>query len=87
AVVVTSYPLALVTEKTNVSKRKEKIVVTLDSKGSDMSKVKCYNCKKEGHFAKNYKKAKIKDYKYYNTKMLLAKKDSDEQVLLVEDQA
>nr|GFD10290.1 hypothetical protein [Tanacetum cinerariifolium] len=34
AVVVTSYPLALVTEKTNVSKRKEKIVVTSDSKGS-----------------------------------------------------
>nr|GFD21041.1 hypothetical protein [Tanacetum cinerariifolium] len=58
-----------------------------DEKKRDMSKVKCYNCKKEGHFAKNYKKAKIKDYKYYNTKMLLAKKDSDEQVLLVEDQA
>nr|GFB79251.1 hypothetical protein [Tanacetum cinerariifolium] len=106
AVVVTSDPLALVAEKTNVSKRKEKVVVSSDSEGSefvksddkkvekkadekkrDMSKVKCYNCKKEGHFAKDCKKTKIKDYNYYKTKMLLAKKDSDEQGLLAEDQA
>ncbi|GJR67755.1 retrovirus-related pol polyprotein from transposon TNT 1-94 [Tanacetum coccineum] len=152
AVVVTSDPLALVAEKTKVSKRKEKVVVQLDSEGSDdedisdlkkttallakafnrkkyyakltnnnlrtssasslankkpeyveseekkedkkadekkrdMSKVKCYNCKKEGHFAKDCKKVKVKDYNYYKTKMLLAKKDSDEQVLLAEDQA
>nr|GEW99559.1 ribonuclease H-like domain-containing protein [Tanacetum cinerariifolium] len=101
AVVITSDPLALVAEKTKVSKRKEKVVVSSDSEGSDdkkvkkkddekrrdMSKVKCYNCKKEGHFAKDCKKAKVKDYNYYKTKMLLAKKDSDEQVLLAEDQA
>nr|GEW18568.1 hypothetical protein [Tanacetum cinerariifolium] len=35
----------------------------------------------------NYKKVKVKDYEYYKTKMLLAKKDKDEQVLLAEDQA
>nr|GFC33948.1 hypothetical protein [Tanacetum cinerariifolium] len=64
-VVVTSYPLALIDEKTNVSKSKEK----------------------EGHFAKHCKKVKVKDYEYYKTKMLLAKKEKDEQVLLVEDQA
>ncbi|GJQ91321.1 retrovirus-related pol polyprotein from transposon TNT 1-94 [Tanacetum coccineum] len=58
-----------------------------DEKKRDMSKVKCYNCKKEGHFAKDYKKAKVKDYNYYKTKMFLAKKDDDEQVLLSEDQA
>nr|GEZ49435.1 hypothetical protein [Tanacetum cinerariifolium] len=58
-----------------------------DEKKRDMSKVKCYNCKKKGQFAKDCKKAKVKDYNYYKTKMLLAKKDSDEQVLLVEDQA
>ncbi|GJW31378.1 integrase, catalytic region, zinc finger, CCHC-type containing protein [Tanacetum coccineum] len=58
-----------------------------DEKKWDMSKVKCYNCKKEGHFAKDCKKAKVKDYNYYKTKMLLAKKDGDEQVLLAEDQA
>nr|GFB58850.1 hypothetical protein [Tanacetum cinerariifolium] len=58
-----------------------------DEKKSDMSIVKCYNCKKEGHFAKDCKKAKVKDYEYYKTKMLLAKKDKDEQVLLAEDQA
>nr|GFA06685.1 hypothetical protein [Tanacetum cinerariifolium] len=152
AVVVTSYPLALVAEKMKVSKRKEKAKVETESEGSDdedtsdlkkitallakafnrkkyypkptnnnlrtssasssankkpkyvksvekkedkkanekkrdMSKVKCYNCKKEGYFAKDCKKAKVKDYNYYKTKMLLAKKDSDEQVLLAEDQA
>nr|GFA30880.1 hypothetical protein [Tanacetum cinerariifolium] len=58
-----------------------------DEKKRDMSKVKCYNCKKERHFAKDCKKVKIKDYEYYKTKMLLAKKDKDEQVLLAEDQA
>nr|GFC99861.1 hypothetical protein [Tanacetum cinerariifolium] len=58
-----------------------------DEKKRDMSKVKCSNCKKEGHFTKDCKKAKVKDYNYYKTKMLLAKKDSDEKVLLAEDQA
>nr|GFC28488.1 hypothetical protein [Tanacetum cinerariifolium] len=105
-VVVTSNPLALIDEKTNVSRSKEKVVVSSNSEGSeaddfndkkvekkadekkrDMSRVKCYNCKKEGHFAKDCKKAKVKDYEYYKTKMLLAKKDKDEQVLLTEDQA
>nr|GFC24376.1 hypothetical protein [Tanacetum cinerariifolium] len=42
---------------------------------------------KEGHFAKDCKKTNVKDYNYYKTKMLLAKKDNDEQVLLAEDQA
>nr|GEZ41130.1 hypothetical protein [Tanacetum cinerariifolium] len=58
-----------------------------NEKKRDMSKVKCYNCKKEGHFVKDCKKVKVKDYEYYKTKMLLAKKDKDEQVLLAEDQA
>nr|GEU92177.1 integrase, catalytic region, zinc finger, CCHC-type, peptidase aspartic, catalytic [Tanacetum cinerariifolium] len=149
---VTSDPLALIAEKTNVSKRKEKVVVSSDFEGSDaddfselkkitallakafnrrkfyskptnnnlrtsstsqfankkqefvkmddkkvekkddekkrdMSKVECYNCKKEGNFAKDCKKVKVNDYEYYKTKMLLAKKDKDEQVLLAEDQA
>nr|GEU89354.1 hypothetical protein [Tanacetum cinerariifolium] len=151
-VVVTSDPLALIGEKTKVSKSKDKVVVSSDSEGSgsddfselkkitallakafnqrklyskptnnnlrtsstsqsankkqefdktdnkrvekkddeekrDMIRVKCYNCKKEGHFAKDCKKVKVKDYEYYKTNMLLAKKDKDEQVLLTEDQA
>nr|GEW94901.1 hypothetical protein [Tanacetum cinerariifolium] len=151
-VMVISDPLALIAEKTKVSKSKVKVFVSLDSKGSDadnfselkkitallakafnqrkfyskptnnnlrtsstsqsankkqefvkmddkkvekkndekkrdMSKVKCYNCKKEGHFAKDCKKVKVKDYEYYKTKMLLANKNKDEQVLLAEDQA
>nr|GFB86016.1 hypothetical protein [Tanacetum cinerariifolium]GFB86025.1 hypothetical protein [Tanacetum cinerariifolium] len=52
-----------------------------------MSKVKCYNYKKKGHFAKDCKKAKVKNYEYYKTKMLLAKKEKDEQVLLAENHA
>nr|GEU69948.1 retrovirus-related Pol polyprotein from transposon TNT 1-94 [Tanacetum cinerariifolium] len=151
-VVVTSDPLALIAEKTNVSRSKEKVVVSSDSEGSeaddfselkkiiallakafnrrnfyskptnnnlrtssssqsankkqvfvktgnkrvekkddekkqDVSRVKCYNCKKERHFAKDCKKAKVKGYEYYKTKILLARKDKDEQVLLAEDQA
>nr|GFC82027.1 hypothetical protein [Tanacetum cinerariifolium] len=145
-------PLALIAKKTNVSRSKEKVVVSSDFEGSkaddfsklkkitallakafnrrkfyskptnnnlrtssssqsankkqefvktdnkrvekkdyekkrDMRKVKFYNCKKEGHFAKDCKKTKVKDYEYYKTKMLLAKKEKDEQVLLAEDQA
>nr|GFD20223.1 hypothetical protein [Tanacetum cinerariifolium] len=68
-VVVTSDPLDLIVEKINVSRSKEKVVVSSDSEGSeaddfnddkkrDISRVKCYNCKKEGHFAKDCKKAK-----------------------------
>nr|GFD29518.1 hypothetical protein [Tanacetum cinerariifolium] len=98
SVVVTTDPLALIAEKTNVSSSKEKVVISSESEGSeaddfndekkrDMSRVKCYNCKKEGHFVKDCKKVKFKDYEYYMTKMLLAKKDKDEQVLLAEDQA
>nr|GEU56364.1 hypothetical protein [Tanacetum cinerariifolium] len=38
-----------------VEKKEDKKV---DEKKRDMSKVKCYNCKKEGHFAKDCKKTK-----------------------------
>nr|GEX59427.1 retrovirus-related Pol polyprotein from transposon TNT 1-94 [Tanacetum cinerariifolium] len=58
-----------------------------DEKKQDMSNFKCYNCKKEGHFVKDCKKVKVKDYEYYKTKMLLAKKHKNEQVLLAKDQA
>nr|GEW55849.1 reverse transcriptase domain-containing protein [Tanacetum cinerariifolium] len=79
AVVITSNPLALVVKKINVSKRKEKVVVSSDSEGSGADDFR--------QFAKDCKKAKVKDYNYYKTNMSLAKKDSDEQVLLAEDQA
>nr|GEW20074.1 copia protein [Tanacetum cinerariifolium] len=124
------HPLALVAEKTKVSKQKEKVVVSSDSEGSgadDFSELKKITAfltnafnrrkfyskptnnnlrtsstsqsankkqefvksddKKEGYFTKDCKKVKVKNYNYYKTKMLLAKKDNDEQVLLAEDQA
>nr|GFA80641.1 hypothetical protein [Tanacetum cinerariifolium] len=65
----------------------KKVEKKANEKKRHMSRVKCYNCKKEGHFAKYCKKSNVKDYEYYKTKMLLAKKDKDEQVLLAEDQA
>nr|GFB04655.1 hypothetical protein [Tanacetum cinerariifolium] len=36
----------------------KKVENKADEKKRDMSRVKCYNCKKEGHFAKDCKKAK-----------------------------
>nr|GFD22626.1 hypothetical protein [Tanacetum cinerariifolium] len=123
-VVVTSDPLALIAEKTKVSKRKEKVVVSSDYEGSDandfneLKKItallaKAFNRRKfyskptnnnlrtssashsanqKQEFVKSddkkvKKKAKVKDYEYYKTKMLLAKKDKDEQVLFAEDHA
>nr|GEU65515.1 hypothetical protein [Tanacetum cinerariifolium] len=53
----------------------KQVVKKDDEKTRDISIVKCYYCKKEGHFAKDCKKAKVKDYEYYKTKMLLTKKD------------
>ncbi|GJZ24785.1 hypothetical protein Tco_0562244 [Tanacetum coccineum] len=132
-VVVTSDPLALVAEKTKVSKRREKVIVQSESEGSDdedindlkkitallakafnrkkyyakptnnilrtssasssankkpeyvkneekkedkksdkkkrdMSKVKCYNYKKEGPCLPRLHKSKVKDYNYYKDK-------------------
>nr|GFD61394.1 hypothetical protein [Tanacetum cinerariifolium] len=56
----------------------KQVMKKADEKKRDVSRVKCYNCNKEGHFANDCKKAKVKDYEYYKTKMLLAKKDKDE---------
>nr|GEZ08514.1 integrase, catalytic region, zinc finger, CCHC-type, peptidase aspartic, catalytic [Tanacetum cinerariifolium] len=144
AIVVTSNPLALVAEKTKVTKRKEKVKVQTVSEGSsdddisdlkkittllakafnrkkyyskptnnnlrtssayssankkpvfvksvekkedkkvdekkiNISKVKCYNCKKEGYFSKYRKKAKVKGYNNYKTKIYSALCDNDKQ--------
>nr|GFC68396.1 hypothetical protein [Tanacetum cinerariifolium] len=84
-IVVTSNPLALIAEKTKSANKKQEFIMTDDKqvekkddeKKRDMSKVKCYNCRKEGHFAKDCKKVKVTDYEYYKTKMLLTKKDRD----------
>nr|GEY49734.1 hypothetical protein [Tanacetum cinerariifolium] len=80
SVVVTSDPLALIAEKTNVVEVKRKLLFL-----QILKEVKPIIL--EGYFAKDCKKVKVKDYAYYKTKMLLAKKDKDKQVLLAEDQA
>nr|GEZ85977.1 hypothetical protein [Tanacetum cinerariifolium] len=70
-VVVTSDPLALIAEKTMLAEVKRKMLFL-----RILKEVKLM-----------ISKAKVKDYEYYKTKMLLAKKDKDEQVLLAKDQA
>nr|GEY93885.1 hypothetical protein [Tanacetum cinerariifolium] len=54
----------------SVEKKEDKKV---DEKKRDMSKVKCYNCKKEGHFAKDYKKEKDQDW-------MESSNDSDQEI-------
>nr|GFB09792.1 hypothetical protein [Tanacetum cinerariifolium] len=103
AVVVTSDPLVLVTEKMKVSKRKEQVVVSLDSKGSsadDFSELKkitallakAFNQRKfyskpTNNNLRTSSTSQSANKKQEFTKMLLAKKDSDEQVLLAKVQA
>nr|GEU70826.1 hypothetical protein [Tanacetum cinerariifolium] len=68
--------------------KKKTVVVTSDPLALIVETTKVSKSKeKEGHFAKDCKKIKVKDYEYYMTKMMLAKKDKDKQVLLAEDQA
>nr|GEY48529.1 hypothetical protein [Tanacetum cinerariifolium] len=47
-VVVTSNPLALIAEKTNVSRSKEKVVVSSDSEGSKDDDFRCWKAKGKG---------------------------------------
>ncbi|GKC44389.1 retrovirus-related pol polyprotein from transposon TNT 1-94 [Tanacetum coccineum] len=71
AVVVSSDPLALVAEKTKVSKHRKKVVVQSESEGSDDEDIS------------DLKKITALLAKAFNRK----KKDDDEQVLLIKDQA
>nr|GEV12125.1 retrovirus-related Pol polyprotein from transposon TNT 1-94 [Tanacetum cinerariifolium] len=93
-VVVTSDPLALIVEKTNVSRSKEKVVVSSDSEVSEaddfseLEKITALLAKsanKKQEFVKtDNKKAEKKDDE---KKRDMSRKDKDEQVLLAEDQA
>nr|GFA65699.1 hypothetical protein [Tanacetum cinerariifolium] len=71
--------------------KKKAVVVTSDPLALVAEKIKVSKRKEkvevQSESEENCKKAKVKDYNYYKTKTLLAKKDSDEQVLLAEDQA
>nr|GEV24675.1 hypothetical protein [Tanacetum cinerariifolium] len=123
-VVVTFDPLAFIAEKRNVSRSKEKVIVSLDTEGSEaddfceLKKITAFLAKafnrrkfyskptnnnlrtssssqsanKKQEFVKtDTKKVEKKDDEkkrdMSRTKMLLAKKDKDEQVLLAKDQA
>nr|GEY14916.1 hypothetical protein [Tanacetum cinerariifolium] len=67
----------------SVQKKEDKKV---DEKKRDMSKVKCYNCKKEGHFAKDCMKAKeINVNIVFMAKMEKVLSDSDDSSLSAEE--
>nr|GEX34474.1 retrovirus-related Pol polyprotein from transposon TNT 1-94 [Tanacetum cinerariifolium] len=55
----------------------------VDEKKKDMSKVKCYNCKKEGDFAKDCKKAKIADQEILFDKMSRQLVELDENIVQI----
>nr|GEY13291.1 hypothetical protein [Tanacetum cinerariifolium] len=89
AVVVTSDPLALIAEKTNVSKRKEKVVVSLDSEGSgsddfiELKKITALLAKAFNQ-RKFYSKPTNNNFRTSSTSY---QENNDKQVLLAEDQA
>nr|GEX60965.1 retrovirus-related Pol polyprotein from transposon TNT 1-94 [Tanacetum cinerariifolium] len=78
AVVVTSDPLALVAEKTKVSKRKEKVEVQTESEGSDDEDITSFSGNKKPEYVKSVekkedkkadeKKRDMSKVKYYNYK-------------------
>nr|GEU67745.1 hypothetical protein [Tanacetum cinerariifolium] len=49
-VVVTSDPLALIAEKTNVSRSNEKVVVSSDSEGSEADDFRFRSCTNHSHY-------------------------------------
>nr|GEU66065.1 hypothetical protein [Tanacetum cinerariifolium] len=101
-VVVALDPFALVAEKQNDLKKitallakafnRKKYCAKPTNNNLRTSSASFSSTNKKSEYVKsvkkkeNKKKAKVKDYNYYKTKML-AKKESDEQVLLAENQA
>nr|GFC71947.1 hypothetical protein [Tanacetum cinerariifolium] len=95
-VVVTSDPLALIAEKTNVTRSKEKVVLSLNSEGSkadDFSEMKKITALLANAFnqRKFYSKPTNNNLRTSSSSQSANKKqafkDKDEQVLLAEDQA
>ncbi|KAI3685601.1 hypothetical protein L6452_34851 [Arctium lappa] len=65
---------------------KKKYVNDYGSEKKSEELIKCYNCRKVSHYAKDCRKPTVRNYDYYKQKMLLAKQKEAGKVLMAEDE-
>ncbi|GJS52909.1 uncharacterized mitochondrial protein-like protein [Tanacetum coccineum] len=69
-------------EGSNVQKETRNVQRNLQtSSNGHVTNVQCYNCSEKGHYARNYRKPRVWDSKYFTEQMLLAKKDEVRVIL------
>ncbi|GJU74219.1 hypothetical protein Tco_1265624 [Tanacetum coccineum] len=70
------------TESSNVQKKTGNVQRTLRTSSSgNATNVQCYNCNCKVHYARDYPKPRVRDFKYFMEQMFLAKKDKAEVIL------
>ncbi|KAI3735422.1 hypothetical protein L6452_14918 [Arctium lappa] len=70
----------------NKSEEKIKFVNDYGGKKRSDELIKCYNCVKVGHFAKDFRNPTLRNSDYYKNKMLLEKQKEAGKALMVEDE-